>query len=145
MQQFLGNPNSGLLNLQAHQLALAIPKKTLDENCFKTAMETMDREPPSSKIVTQSTLKSNSQENGIWKWELDIGLFAWVQQTLPTHWKSGYRENEVMQHQGHSIEPPVEFWKIDTQFGRARKNINHLPTIMLNIWRWTPYSCKYHP
>ena len=37
MQQFLGNPESGLLNLEAHHLTLVITKKTLDENCFRTA------------------------------------------------------------------------------------------------------------
>ena len=32
------------------------------------------------------------------------------------------------------LEPPVEFWNINTQFGRAGKCINHqqiVPTIML--------------
>ena len=32
------------------------------------------------------------------------------------------------------LEPPVEFWHIDTQFGKAGKYINHpvnLPTISL--------------
>ena len=47
MQNFLGSPESGLLNLEAHWLALAIAKKTLDENCFMAAQKTMDREPPS--------------------------------------------------------------------------------------------------
>ena len=37
MQWFLGHPDSGLLNLKAHWLALGIAKKTLDENCFRTA------------------------------------------------------------------------------------------------------------
>ena len=32
MQCFLGDPNSGMLNLETHRLALAIAKKTLDEN-----------------------------------------------------------------------------------------------------------------
>ena len=50
MQQFLGNPESGLLNLKAHHLSLAIAKKTLIENCFRTAQKTLDREPPSFKI-----------------------------------------------------------------------------------------------
>ena len=36
-QQFLGDPDSGMLNLGAHRLTLAIAKKTLDENHFKTA------------------------------------------------------------------------------------------------------------
>ena len=42
MQHFLGDPDSGMLNLKAHRLALAIAKKTLDENRFKTAQKTMD-------------------------------------------------------------------------------------------------------
>ena len=37
MQQFLADPESGLLNLEAHCLALAIAKKSLDENCFRPA------------------------------------------------------------------------------------------------------------
>ena len=32
MQQFLGNPETGLFNQEAHHLALATTKKTLDEN-----------------------------------------------------------------------------------------------------------------
>ena len=34
MQCFLGDPDSGMLNLETHRLALAIAKKTLDENRF---------------------------------------------------------------------------------------------------------------
>ena len=36
MQQFWGDPDSGMLNLEAHRLALTTAKKTLDENHFKT-------------------------------------------------------------------------------------------------------------
>ena len=43
MQQFLGDPESGLFNLEAHCLALAIAKKTLDENCFRNAQKTTER------------------------------------------------------------------------------------------------------
>ena len=50
MQCFLGNPESGLLNLEANQLTLAIAKKTLYENCFSTDQKTIDREPPSFKL-----------------------------------------------------------------------------------------------
>ena len=32
MQHFLGDPASRMLNLEAHRLALATAKKTLDEN-----------------------------------------------------------------------------------------------------------------
>ena len=37
MQRFLGDPESGLLNLEAHHLALAIAKKIPDENHFQNA------------------------------------------------------------------------------------------------------------
>ena len=39
MQCFLGDPDSGKLNLKNHCLALAIAKKTLDENCFRNAQK----------------------------------------------------------------------------------------------------------
>ena len=41
MQHFLGDPDYGMLNLETHRLSLAIAKKTLDENSFKTAQKTM--------------------------------------------------------------------------------------------------------
>ena len=66
MQQFLGDPDSGMLNLKAHRLALAITKKTLDENHFKTAQKTMDRTPPSFKISDRVYFK-NKQPG---KWDL---------------------------------------------------------------------------
>ena len=50
MQRFLGDPDSRMLNLEVHRLALAIAKKTLDNNCFKAAHKTMFRTPPTFKI-----------------------------------------------------------------------------------------------
>ena len=44
---FLGDLHSGMITLEAHRLALAIAKKTLDESHYKTAQKTM---PPSFKI-----------------------------------------------------------------------------------------------
>ena len=73
MQCFIGDPESRLLNLEAHQLALAIEEKTLDENCFRTAQKTMDREPPSFKL---GILKTNNQENGMSSGDQDTGLFV---------------------------------------------------------------------
>ena len=55
MQQFLGDPDSGMLNLQVHRLTLAIAKKMLDENHFKAAHKTMDRNPPTFKIGDSDT------------------------------------------------------------------------------------------
>ena len=73
MQQFLGDPYSGMLNLEAHRLALAIAKKTIDENHFKTAHKSMDRIPPTFKIGDRVYFK-NKQPG---KWDLK--------------WRSGYR------------------------------------------------------
>ena len=66
MQQFLGDPESGLLNLKTHYLALAFAKKTLDENHFRTAQKTTDKEPPSCKIGDRVYLKN--KQTG--KWDL---------------------------------------------------------------------------
>ena len=66
MQQFLGDPESGLLNLEVHHLVLSITKVTLDENHFRTAQKTTDREPPSFKIGDRVYFK-NKQPG---KWDL---------------------------------------------------------------------------
>ena len=66
MQCFLGDSDSGMLNLGKHRLALAIAKKTLDENRFKTAQKTMDCTPPSFKIGDRVYFK-NKQPG---KWDL---------------------------------------------------------------------------
>ena len=136
MQHFLGDPDSGMLNLETHRLALAIAKKILDENRFKTAQRTMDQTPPSFKIGDRVYFK-NKQPS---KWDLK--------------WRPGYRI-VCNEHDGHFLhienqatrkvqscnvkdvilEPPITFWNIDTQFSRAGRYINHpanLPTIKLN-------------
>ena len=66
MQEFLGNPESSLLSVEAHChcLALAIAKKTLDENCFRTAQKTMDGEPPSFKIGDRIYFKKITRQMG---------------------------------------------------------------------------------
>ena len=46
MQCFLDDPDSGCLNLEMHCLALAIAKKTLDENRFWNALKTTDWPAP---------------------------------------------------------------------------------------------------
>ena len=46
MQHFLGDPDSGMLNLETHRLALAIAKKTLDEHRFTSIQKTMARDKP---------------------------------------------------------------------------------------------------
>ena len=71
MQQFLGDPDSGMLNLEAHRLALAIAKKTLDENCFKTAQKTMGKTPPAFKIGDSVYFKNKQPRKWDLKWRPD--------------------------------------------------------------------------
>ena len=70
MQQFLGNPESGLLNLEAHYLALVITKKTLDKTHFKTSQITMDRKPTSLKIGDRVYFKNKQPDKWDLKWRL---------------------------------------------------------------------------
>ena len=68
MQQFLGDTDSGMMNLEAHRLALAIVKKTLDENHFKAAHKTMDRKPPTFKIGDRVYFKNKQPGQWDLKW-----------------------------------------------------------------------------
>ena len=135
MQCFLGDPDSGKLHLETHRLALAIAKKTLDENRFTASQNTISKDNPTFNVGDRVYFK-NKQPG-----KLDL------------KWRSGY-QIVCIEHNGHYIhienqatgrtrscnvkdilKPPVEFWNIDTQFGRARHYVNHpsnLPTIHLN-------------
>ena len=84
MQHFLGDPDSRMLNLEAHKLVLTIAKKTLDENRFKAAHKTMDRKPPTFKIGDRVYFK-NKQPG---KWDLI--------------WRPGYRIVWI-EHDGHFL------------------------------------------
>ena len=68
MQRFLGDLDSGMLNLEAHRFTLAIAKKMLDENCFKTTQKTMDRTPPSFKIGDRVYFKNKQPSKWDLKW-----------------------------------------------------------------------------
>ena len=48
--------------------------------------------------------------------------------------EQGHRKNTILQCHRHHLEPQVEFWNVDTQFGRASCYINHpanFPSIQL--------------
>ena len=135
MQRFLGDSDSGKLNLETHRLALAIAKKTLDENRFTATQKILARNQPAFQIGDCVYFK-NEQPG---KWDLK--------------WRPGYRI-VCIEYNGHFIhienqttgktqscnvkdiilEPHIKFWNIDTQFGRASHYINHpanLATIQL--------------
>ena len=79
---FLGGPDSGYLDLESHCLALAIAKKTLDENSFKHAQKTTDCSPPNFKVGDRIYLKNKQPGNWYLNRELVIGLS--VQSTADT-------------------------------------------------------------
>ena len=135
MQCFLGDPDSGKLNLETHRLALAIAKKMMDENRFTATQKTLARDKPAFQIGDCVYFKN--KQHG--KWDLK--------------WRPGYRI-VCIECNGHFIhienqatgktqscnikdiilEPPIGFWNIDTQFSKASHYINHpanLPTIQL--------------
>ena len=66
MQHFLGDPDSGKLNLETHRLALAIAKKTLDENRFTATQKTLARDKTAFQIGDCGYFK-NKQPG---KWDL---------------------------------------------------------------------------
>ena len=123
---FFGDPDSGKLNLETHRLALAIAKKTLDENRFTATQKTLARDKPAFQFGDHVYFK-NKQPG---EWDLK--------------WRPGYRIVHI-ECDGHFIhienqatgkiqsrnvkdiilEPPIQFWNIDTQFGRASCYINH--------------------
>ena len=73
MQCFLGDPDSGKLNLKTHRLALAIAKKTLDENRFTATQKTLAKINQLFKLEDHVYFK-NKQPG---KWDLK--------------WRPGYR------------------------------------------------------
>ena len=60
------DPDFGMLNLETHRLALAIAKKTLDENRFTATQKTMTRDKPAFQIGDSVYFK-NKQPG---KWDL---------------------------------------------------------------------------
>ena len=61
---FLGDPDSEMLNLETHRLALAIAKKTLDENRFKIAKRPQTAHYHPSRLETWFTSRTYSLANG---------------------------------------------------------------------------------
>ena len=136
MQQFLGDPDSGLLNLKAHRLALAIAKKPLDENCFRTAQKTMDQQTPSFKIGDRVFFKNKQLGKWDLKWRPRYRIVQIEYNGHFLHIKNhATRKVQCFNVKDVVLEPPVEFWNIDTQYCRAGKYINHpvnLSTITLS-------------
>ena len=74
MQHFLGDPDSGKLHLETHRLALAIAKKTLDENRFTAIQKTTSRNNPAFQVGDHVYFK-NKQPG---KWDLKWRPSYWI-------------------------------------------------------------------
>ena len=125
-----------MLNLEAHRLTLAIAKKTLDKNHFKTAQKTMDRTPPSFNIGERVYFKNKQPSKWDLKWRPVDRIFQIEYNRHFLHIENQATGKVCFCNVKDVVmEPPVEFWNIDTQFGRAGKFIKHpanLPTISLH-------------
>ena len=65
MQHFLGDPDSGKLNLETHRLALAIAKNTLDENRFTATQKTLARNQAAFQIGVHVYFRNKQPGKGI--------------------------------------------------------------------------------
>ena len=64
MQHFLGDPDSGMLNLEAHRLALAIARGCWMKTDSKQLKRPWTKHHHPSKLETESTSRTNSPANG---------------------------------------------------------------------------------
>ena len=135
MQCFLGDPDSGKLHLETHRLALAIAKKTLDENRFTATQKTNSRNTPAFQVGDHVYFKNKQPRKWDLKWRPSYQIVCIEHNRHYIH----IENQPVGKTQSCNVtdiilEPPVEFWNVDTQFGKASHYINHranLPTIQL--------------
>ena len=96
MQQFLGDPDSGMLNLEAHRLMLPIAKKMLDENHFKAAHKIMDRTPPTFKIGDRVYFKNKQPSKWDLKWRPGYRIVCIEHDRHFPHWEPGYWKSVIL-------------------------------------------------
>ena len=135
MQCFLEDSDSGKLNLETHRLALAIAKKTLDENRFTATQKTLARDNPTFQIGDHVYFKNKQPGKWDLKWRLGYGIVCIEHNRHFIHIENqATGKTQSCNIKDIILEPPIEFWNIDTQFSRASCYINHpanLPTIQL--------------
>ena len=135
MQHFLGDPDCGMLNLETHRLALAVAKKTLDDNRFKSAQKTMAHQNLAFQVGDHVYFKNKQPGKWDLKWRLKYRIVRIEHDGHFIHIENqGTRKIQSCNVTNNILEPPIEFWNIDTQFGRAGRYINYpanLPTIKL--------------
>ena len=113
MQCFLGDPDSGKLHLETHRLALAIAKKTLDENRFSATQKTTSRTNPAFQIGDCVYFK-NKQPG---KWDLKWRPRYWIVHIERNRHYIHIENQATGKTQSCNItdiilEPPIEFWNM---------------------------------
>ena len=136
MQCFLGDPDSGKLHLETHRLVLAIAKKTLDKNRFTATQKTVARDNPSFKVGDHAYFKNKQPGKWDLKWRPRYQIIRIERNRHYIHIENqATGRTQSCNVKDIILEPPIEFWNVDTQFGKASCYINHpsnLPTIQLN-------------
>ena len=99
MQHFLGDPDSGMLNLETLRLALAIAKKTLDENRFTATQKVMARDKPAFQIGDNVYFKN--KQPGKWDLKWRPGYRIVHIETFHTQREPGHRKNMILQYYKH--------------------------------------------
>ena len=120
MQQFLSDPDSGCLDLKSHCLAIAIAKKTLDENQFKHAQQMTNHTPPNFKIGDRLFFKKRQPG----KWDLErrsgyriVHLECNRQYLHIENQATGKTRPYDVKDVVHKL--PVELLNVEAMFGRA--------------------------
>ena len=114
MQCFLGDPDSGKLHLETHRLALAIEKKTPDENRFSTSQKTTSRTNPTFSNWRLCILQKQTTRQMGFDVEARIPDCPYqVQRTLHPHWKPSHRKDTVMQC--HRYNSRTSCWVLEHQ------------------------------
>ena len=121
--------------METHHLALAIAKKILHENQFRTDQKTTDKETQSFNIGDRVYFKNKQPGKWDLKWRPRYQIVCIECYRHYLHIKNQATDKtRSCNVKGVVLEPPVELWNIDIQFGRAGKYINHpasLPIITL--------------
>ena len=139
MQHFLGDPDSGKLHLETHRLALAIAKKTLDENRFTATQKTNLRNNPAFQVGDPVYFK-NKQPG---KWDLK--------------WRPSYRI-VCIEHNGHFIHienqatgknmilqcVKILFSNLLSSFGTSTPSLAKQATILITQLIYPQYKSLIH-
>ena len=120
MQQFLGDPDSGHLDLESHHPALVIAMNTLDENHFKHAQKMIHHTPPNFKVGNRVFFKT--KQPGKWglKWRAGHRIFyIECNRHYPFIENQATGKTRVCNVKDVVHKLPVQLWNVDTMFGRA--------------------------